>query len=430
MASKFEKRARRIRRVIRRMPVVEPVVSRVGAAVWRRHLRRQVAQTQAGVDPSRLLWVDPAKVRWRLAPEAVRELVPGSTRRAIGQVRGGDWDTAVEPIDSHPFVGAARERYVEGKAWDDTDFAAEMRERIERDGPQHRYRTPEDIARLGDRWDELADRIRTEGYRSQDELGTGKPWEEVLVAFDRIGRVVFVEGAHRFAIARALGVERIPVRVAARHQDWYRLSGEVRAYVNEAQGGRAYQPLLHPDLADVPYSHDGERFDLILAALPVRDGRLLDIGANWGYFCHRFEEVGFTPIASERSEKQLYFLTALRDALERRFDIWGGSITEVKDLGEFDVVLALNVFHHFLKTETSYVELLTLLRRLRTRYLVFEPHLPDERQMQRAYRNLEPDEFRKLVQQETGLTEYALIGTAGRGRPIYLLHGSASSCPC
>ncbi|MEJ5255878.1 MAG: hypothetical protein WHS89_11050 [Acidimicrobiales bacterium] len=425
MASKFEKRARRIRRVVRRWPVVEPLVSRAGAALWRRHLRRQVAQSHAGVDPSRLLWVDPAKVHWRLRSAAVRELIPGSTRSAIGQVLGGDWDRDVEPIDAHPFIAAARERYVEGKAWDDTDFAAQMRERIEREGPQHRYRTPEDIARLGKRWDELADHIRTQGYRSQDELGTGKPWEEVLVAFDRVGRVIFVEGVHRFAIARALGVEQIPVRVAVRHQDWYRFSGEVRAYVNEVQGGRAYQPLLHPDLADVPFSHDGERFDLILDALPVREGRLLDIGANWGYFCHRFEEVGFTPVASERSEKQLYFLTGLRDALERRFDIWGGSITEVKDLGEFDVVLALNVFHHFLKSESSYLELLTLLRRLRARYLVFEPHLPDERQMQRAYRNPGPDEFRKLVQQETGLTGYSQIGTAGHGRPIYLLHGGS-----
>ncbi len=425
MVSKFEKRARRVRRAIRKVPVVEPVVSRAGAVVWRRHLRRQVARSQAGVDPTRLLWVDPAQVHRRLRPDTVRELIPGSARNAIGQVRGGDWDLDVEPIDAHPFVGAARERYAEGKAWDDTRFAAEMRARIERDGPQHRYRTPEDIARLGARWDELADRIRVEGFRSQDELEDGKPWEEVLIAFDRSGRLVFVEGIHRFAIARALGVERLPVRVAARHQDWYRLSGEIRAYVNEAEGGRAYQPLLHPDLADVPYSHDGQRFDLILDALPVREGRLLDIGANWGYFCHRFEAAGFSPIASERSEKQLYFLAALRDALERRFEIWGGSITDVKDLGEFEVVLALNVFHHFLKAESSYQELLGLLRRLRTRYLVFEPHLPTERQMQPAYRNPDPDEFRELVQRETGLTEHTLLGTAGHGRPVYLLRGKA-----
>ena len=60
------------------------------------------------------------------------------------------------------------------------------------------------------------------------------------------------------------------------------------------KGKEAYQPFIPSDLQDIPFSRAGEsRFKMIKENLSVSEGTLLDIGANLGYFCHKFEEAGF-----------------------------------------------------------------------------------------------------------------------------------------
>ena len=191
------------------------------------------------------------------------------------------------------------------------------------------------------------------------------------------------------------------------------------AYAHQ-RGGSAYQPYLHPDLASVPADHGEERFSQILDALPLTSGTLLDLGANSGYFSHRFEDVGFDCVAVERSSKEAYFLIALRDAAERNFAVVRGSLTEV-DLPSAEVTLALSIFHHFLKSEAGYRDLELFLGRLKTRYLVFEPHLTNDPQMRNAPHNPEPEEFVRWVANRARLETVTLIGRAATGRPLYLL---------
>jgi hypothetical protein len=248
----------------------------------------------------------------------------------------------------------------------------------------------------------------------------------VVVAFDRHGRPCFVDGRHRLAVARVLHVESIPAVVALRHERWAAVATEIRAYADQ-RGGRAYQPYLHPDLADVPSDQGHERFELIRDALSARSGVLVDLGANAGYFSHRFEEVGFDCVAVERSEKEAYFLEALREACGREFRILKGSLTQVELPPRIDLVLALNIFHHFLKTESSFRELQEFLRRLDTRYMLFEPHLVDDPQMARASHNLPPERFAERVAEWAGLEIESEVGRAADGRPLYLLAAPSSS---
>jgi hypothetical protein len=84
-------------------------------------------------------------------------------------------------------------------------------------------------------------------------------------------------------------------------------------------------------------------------------------------------------------------------------------------------VLALNIFHHFLKTEDLFREFVTLLKNLRTRELYFEPHHTDEYQMRGAYRNFSPDEFVQFLTENLSLKNSTLIGHASDGRPLYKL---------
>lgn len=245
--------------------------------------------------------------------------------------------------------------------------------------------------------------------------------EEVVVAFDRRGRACLVAGAAPLRAAAADdGVSTVAARVAVRHRAWARLATEIRAYTRQ-RGGTAYQPYLHPDLADVPSDQGHERFDTIAAALPISSGTLVDLGANSGYFSHRFEARGFDCVAVERSEKEAHVLRALRDAAGRRFEIRKGSLTEVPLPPRPDVVLALNIFHHFLKTERGTRELERFLARLGARFVVLGTHLPGDPQMAGAWRNPAPAEFAAWVRQRAGLATAREIGRGADGRPLYLL---------
>ncbi|HMB51923.1 MAG TPA: methyltransferase domain-containing protein [Thermoanaerobaculia bacterium] len=418
--SAFERRARQVRRVLRRFPVLQPLVNRVGTWVWRWHLSRKAQQDGGPALPTRIE-LDPASIERAVWRAEVLELA-GSTqqRNAVGLVRGGDWDERSFPLSELAVFAAVRRRVEEGVAWEETAFHAEIEAALDRGERPFKFRTHDDLERIFAKVDRLHEEIARDGYRDQEELGTGRPWDEVVVAFDRHGRPLFVDGRHRLALARALGLDSIPAIVAVRHERWARLAGEVHAYAAE-RGGRAYQPYLHPDLAPIPSDQGHERFDLLLAALPIRSGTLLDLGANSGYFSHRFEAAGFDCVAVERSEKEAHFLTALRDASGRRFEILKGSLTEVPLPPRLDVVLALNIFHHFLKTEAGYRELSDFLGRLETRFMLFESHLPDDPQMRQAAVHLGPDEFAGRVADLAGMERVERIGKADDGRPIFLL---------
>ena len=53
--------------------------------------------------------------------------------------------------------------------------------------------------------------------------------------------------------------------------------------------------------------------------------------------------------------------------------------------------------------------------------MFFEPHLPDEPQMQGAYRNFGNDEFVRFVAEHAGLPNWERIGSVEDNRSIYRL---------
>jgi hypothetical protein len=415
----FERRARRMRKVVRRYPILQPVANRVGLMAWRANLLRQGRDLHP--DPSRLVYIDPREITAFYWPQDILKAAGGERmyRKSIGLIRDGDWDLSAYPLEQLGVFDAVARR-LSGAEWDETPFVQEVRASLAGGTPLFKFRRPEDVDRKLGAIDKLAARIADNGYQSQKELGTGRPWDEVLLSIDRAGRIRFVDGRHRLAIARALGMSRIPALVTLRHAQWQRFAMQLRAYCSDRRN-RSYQPLLHPDLADITSVQGHDRFNLINAHLPVRHGRLLDIGANKGYFCHRFEALGFECVAVERSVKELFFLEGLRRAAERRFEVFSGSVFDLPDPGRFDVVLALNVFHHFLKARSDYKQLIRFLGRLRARWMVFESHLPGDSQMRDAYIDYAPDAFVSFILENSSLTSATKIGEAADGRPLFVL---------
>lgn len=419
MNSKFEARIRQARRFARRYPALDSLATKAGSKVWQIQLSRRSRDAKEWFEPGKVIQIDPRRVDlalWRL--ELLEQL--GLTQRdLVGQRVGGDWDTTF-PIEEWGIFEALRQRFEDGTPWEDIDFFNEMRASVEAGKPQFKYRTLEDFDTQFERIEQLWETLQTDGYRSQAELGTDRPWDEVVVGFDRRGRTIFIDGRHRLALAKVMGLESIPAFVAIRHEDWVHRVDEFLTHLGD-HSGISYQPVPHPDLADFPSKKGHERPDMILEVLPIRSGRLLDIGSNKGYLCHRFEDAGFDCVAAERSERELHFLRMFHDAAERKFEVVGGDVLTQDFGGSFDVVLALNIFHHFLKEEAGVEALTAFLGRLDASYMAFEPHLTTDPQMANAFKNLDADAFVAFVQEAAGLPHSVLLGTAEDGRPLYML---------
>ena len=97
-----------------------------------------------------------------------------------------------------------------------------------------------------------------------------------------------------------------------------------------------------------------------------------------------------------------------------------GSVFDLEDR-DFNLVLALYIFHHFTKTAALHSRLTELLRSLNMRTLVLGCHNQDQPAMSDAYRNYSPPQFVEFVLEHSCLTRARHIGTEAGRRELYLL---------
>lgn len=407
--------------MLARFPRIRKSVRSVRFALWCSRVAVRARMQRMQCDPNRTLWVNPGQIeKIGIGWGAYSKL------NERGKVVDGDWDRNTMPFEDLDICRALRSRFTDGKAWKETGFYRGKVAQLKMAHSLWGVRTETELAERLRQVDALYDDIRRNGYRTQRQLiGDGpalSAMDEVTIRIGRNGQLLFEDGRHRLAIAKILGLSAIPVMVSWRHRDWYLFRLQILDYARSKKG-KIYQRITHPDLEDIPAAHGDTRFELISSSMPIRSGTLLDIGANWGYFCQKFEEMGFRCYGVEKSFKDFYFLDRLRLAEGRKFTAVQSNIFEFWEKSEFDVVLALNILHHFLKDEITYHQLIEYLRRLRTRLMFFEPHLPEESQMQGAYRNLGQEEFVSFIAHHMGLQRWECIGYGEERRPIYKIYG-------
>lgn len=260
--------------------------------------------------------------------------------------------------------------------------------------------------------------------RIEKEIGA------IKVLIDDCGQPLLWKGEITLALAAAMGLQSVRAYVIARHPAWQEFRLELRKFAEDSldpevcarrdfshYGGRLYQQAYHFDTTDIPYSHGVERVRCIKEHVGLQMRTLLDIGANYGLFCREFEILGLECTAVEMKADDVAVMRKLRQYTGSTFTVEECSIFEYQAgrMIEFDVVLALFIFHHFLKTEEMYARLVTLLQRLRCRELFLGVHDPKENQMTGAFRNYTPEEFAQFVMTATGLTTSEPINCPGIG---------------
>lgn len=374
---------------------------------------------EVGVDPTRIVWVNPKKIEnigigW------------GTFNKfhEFGKVVNGVWDLNTMPFEDLDVYQSFRARFVHKAKWENTSYFKILLAQTNQGVHPWGVRNKSDLIERLNGLDGLFKEIKRSGYKTQQQLldttVSLRHLDELTVRIGRHGEFIFEDGRHRLAIAKIVGLSRIPVLVTWRHKKWFEFRAEIVHYTR-CHSGRTDQPLTHPDLSDISSQEGDTRFRIICSNLPFKGGSLLDIGARWGYFCHKFEDEGFRCYAIEKKLDNFYFLNKLRIAEKRKFTAVRADISEFWGKNQFDVVLALNVFHHYLKSVEDYNNLVQFLRRLSTKVMFFEPHLPSDTQMHGAYRNYGNEDFVELIAQHTGLRHWECIGCGENERPIYKL---------
>lgn len=208
------------------------------------HALRQARSGEAG------FWLPQAHALWRFgswleltipaaALEALMLDVVEVSRRSFHTGRwfigAGDWAPLLLPFNRHQISREAGELKAAELRFRDTRSYAAYRRRAELGKPMVRNRLVLDTAAAVDAYFEgfvaLFESIRTHGLQRRAEFAGNRGWrvgqrrwlaelgeQDIGVALAADGRLVKLPGGqHRFAIARALGLDAVPVQLRMLH---------------------------------------------------------------------------------------------------------------------------------------------------------------------------------------------------------------------
>ena len=95
-------------------------------------------------------------------------------------------------------------------------------------------------------------------------------------------------------------------------------------------------------------------------------------------------------------------------AISKKYKIINKSIFELKEKLDFDIVLDLNIFHHFLIEKELYQNLIVFLGRLKLNTIYFQPHDPSKKIMRNAYVNYDNEQFVRFIIKHSCLNKFEL----------------------
>lgn len=352
-------------------------------------------------------WIDPKKLTLRHEFSTAH----------FGQVIDGDWDIEAKNIEATiPFFESLRVHVEQGVPWPNTQYYQDIMNSLEVGEVRFDCRSKADLdarCELIDQW--FAD-MRDNGFRQLPEE------DFITVNVGRDGQPIFNDGRHRLAMAKLLKIDKIPVKIAVRHPLWNEFRAEIFAFAARFYRGEVYAKINHFDLQDIGFSQDDDRLNVITKNMNPNTKSLLDIGSHWGYFCSSFEEIGIDCTAVEGDVSNFYFLDKIRVAEAHHFKAVNQSIFDyVAHYMNFDVVLALNIFHHFIKTRERFEQFKILLSRLDMHEMFLQTHSTDEPQMQNSYLNYDANQFADFVIEHTKLKKKETLVEYENGRVLFKL---------
>ena len=201
----------------------------------------------APADPYKVITVRPDEVR------NFNETI--STHFGLGIIKNGGWDLEknCKPISSTTHYRGFKQRFEKGYDWTDTVYFEKRKEGLS----THKTKRLDYI-------DEIYNDMKENGYRPNYDAKHDAPEGgerqgqlqhihalEPLVTIGRNGEVYLSEGFHRFALAKILDIESIPVNVLARHKKWQQIREQMYTNSNPPLDPKLNNYIEHPDLEDL-----------------------------------------------------------------------------------------------------------------------------------------------------------------------------------
>jgi len=331
-------------------------------------------------DPERVYWINPARIVYytnycgNLSDNECREAAKlrWQAQSFRGQVfdrikdkakaKDGNWDKSSLKFEDILIHKALSLRIHKNVSWEDTEFFTNALTSIESGAILWDCIDKKSLLVRCDYLDSLIKSIKENGFKLNHKITLQgddpnslakhpRMGEEILVNIGRNGEYLFQDGRHRLAIAKILQLNEIPVKVLVRHTEWQNLRMALHKITCNLKNHALEQLPYHPDLADFVHSSVGD--DIIFAIQPFiaeseSNPKLLDLGAKFGYFCHKFEGFGYDCYGIEPNVELVWIAEKLRIGEGKSFTIIQKSLLEYigqsnNDLRHYHTVLAFDL---------------------------------------------------------------------------------------
>ena len=156
-------------------------------------------------------YVDPCAITHSVSDSVLRQAIKDCIMSSVQPIGCGQ----IASVSEMDIVSAYQKRFVDKRDWYETEYYHRVCDQIKSGIKKFGCASIEAFdARL--KLDEQHFKtIRDGGYKSQMELGSLKPWDEVRVVRRWDGSFLFVDGRHRLATAKVLQIPCIPVMIVA-----------------------------------------------------------------------------------------------------------------------------------------------------------------------------------------------------------------------
>lgn len=345
------------------------------------------------------------------------------------QVDGGDWDISnLINFEEGTIYTSIHGMVVENKDWTETPLYHYIVQKMEVGEPKWDCDSIEKCVQRGKYLMGLYEDVKNVGnivsnetlqqYNLKSKSSFSKN-DCIQVAIGRDGQILFASnGSHRLSLAKILGIPVVPVMVCRRHVEWENYREKVIQICQKRWEGKTYQKMFHPDLQFVDQMHADDRYDILKSNTELKNTTLLDIGSLFGYVCYRGEMDGFDCTAVELVSDFLNVMRKMKTGMDMKFNILSQDIFKMENIN-YDIIVAFNIFHHFIKTEELHTKLIELLGRMEYKEMFIQCHKQNESQMKDSYKNYSPEEFAEFIMKHSrNKSGYKYAGVS-HGREIY-----------
>lgn len=176
----------------------------------------------------------------------------------------------------------------------------------------------------------------------------------ILVRINDYGVIKVGNGHHRVSILKHLKYDEVTVKVRKREPRFLEFKEKLYQLYGEKL---LYQPVAHPDFSDWTLVQNGseEVFQYITENLETKNKDILDIGCCTGDFSYRLAELGGKMVGIDTNKKRIELAEYQRTYREAEKDnpvfMVESFESHLTNSHHYDVVLLLNVIHHYLRRD-------------------------------------------------------------------------------